>query len=827
MDRSAYTHGGVFHVAPGDPQAVMPGGQGRLIVRVRDRSGMPLHRAAVTATINGVAHRQPTDERGRAQLDVPAGVATVGASYAHGVPDRAFPEAPWPTFADDTEPNVAIVAGQVILLTLMPNVSFEPRHTFQWQNRVLRETIYAGRGGVDAGGGADRPPGTRKIRLGQFIHLYEQVLDGRAFGAALSGAGTAREREFDAASHADLMRRLFALFARDAGAVQIPVWLRHMVVQYSGLRYNDQRPPPPASATPAHGHARPADLYTCAHHTYVSPTIYVARLRLIDAQTEVDGLSDALLREIAEEIAYVLETPTPGAPPPPAGSGRGAGRRRAPPSVLSRVLEVVAHNGDLPAQPAVDAARVVAALRDPAASAHRLELVKRVLPALSWVWARELTEDQALGILMTRMALPRPADAGLWKRIVGRTRLHFDTTDPQWLSFEHTDDPNYPAAPAAPWNLVVRQSGYEYVHNFWKSRQAADLMLAMPSSVCNEIVEQLSEVRGIHLTQGGIPRDADVCQLGVNPMAPQPVAPLVAPAAPSPDAGPPAPAEGAPADGAPAEGAPVAPPAPPPTPSSPYRLFRVRSETDVRNLREGAYGFFIGWKPIQSLLLSELGDNAVFQRHLEAMERLALRQPRAQYTPTTPAQLAALNHAIGVASRARPPQTPPTQLTQTEGEASAVDYDPAHHMDPATDFATAADIQRAGQPPGSPSPKTAPFLKYAFESTYVLVRRDQATDPRYNRMLMFGHIFVVVRPAGRDILTFETASPTGISRRGFAELTSPTCYFGTPPNPAATMRPEIYGRPFVPREDQLLNQVDPGRMLFVGTPGQPGPYDAD
>src|SRR5689334_4295274 len=131
MDRSEYLQGGVLSVAPGGAtNNGVVAGRARLVVKVRDRSGLPLPRARVTATINGAAAPEArADANGRAELDLPAGTGTVRAEYdllqdaQPSITARAYPAGPWPTFAGD-EQAVTLPAGQTFVLTLMPDTEY-------------------------------------------------------------------------------------------------------------------------------------------------------------------------------------------------------------------------------------------------------------------------------------------------------------------------------------------------------------------------------------------------------------------------------------------------------------------------------------------------------------------------------------------------------------------------------------------------------------------------------------------------------------------------------------------------------------------------------
>jgi hypothetical protein len=837
MNRSDYLSGGTLSAAPGDAvnNAVAPN-RVKLVVRVRDRSGMPLQGARVTATINDAPVNQAADAQGRVELDVPAGTGTVKADFdlardaQPAVAPRPFPASPWPVFLADSQP-VTVTGGSTFVLTLMPDVSHTPRHKYQWQNPFLRRTLYHAAGGTDTAGAsttasatpaakAPPPPRTRNTLLAFFLSTYGQILDQqqKSGGHVQLQSDTAKLSSSFGDDHTGLMKQVFALFARDQDASVIPPWLRYIIVHFSGFRYN-------------------AGTGTSAHNTYQRPQTYVGRLRQADLHTELDGVSADQLLEICEELAQALPLPDP---------------KAKTVSPHFNAFEAKLRTGsDIASAPGGRGAKaLVQALRDPAYKGSRADLIKCVAGGLSWVFAEALSDEQAQGILLARLALQKPNEDGLWARVVGRTRLRYDVTSADWNSFEQ----GKPALPANKSPYYAAGGSTEMAA--WKSVQQATLDPVCASAVCNQIVEQASAARGVPLP-GGIPQNSRVCVLGARPTLPPPPPP--SPATPA-DAGT-TPASttsgdatsgdaGTTTDTSSSTAAPPTPAGPPPEDAG-FRLFRIRNATDLANVAPGSLVFFVGWGAIKPM--DQMTEYGVRGTDIAFMENFRVRSVRKWRRWE---ELSDKDWRKGKKPPADPDKlfldpdsgTPPVTLnldglsfvTNDNLSPRVGTKNDNHTNAPESDSLTVTGsdlgifkLLLSFPPPKSGTPQP---------DTFLLVRRETDRDTDCTQYFCFIHIAIAVRPLGGDaLLTFETApGPTGLAVRTLADMTGPATFVATPPkasllphegtaDPAPdALRPELYGFPFVPRPDSLTTQDTPGGMLYVGNPpSQPGPYDGD
>jgi hypothetical protein len=712
---------------------------------------------------------------------------------------------------------LTVTGGSTFVLTLMPDVSHTPRHKYQWQNPFLRHTLYHATGGTDTAGASTttsatpaggKAPRTRNTNLAFFLSTYGQILDQTQNGGGhvKLQSDTAKLSSDFGDDHTALMKQVFALFARDQDGSVIPPWLRYMIVHFSGFRYN-------------------AGTGTSAHNTYQAPQKYVGRLRQADLHTELDGVSDNQLLEICEELAQALPLPDP---------------KVKNSSPHYNAFEARMRSGaDIASAPGGRGAKaLVQALRDPAYKGSRVDLIKCVAGGLSWVWADALSDEQAQGILLARLALQKPNEDGLWARVVGRTRLRYDVTSGDWNSFEQ----GQPALPAA--KSPYHAAGASTDMAAWKSVQEDTLDPVCASAVCNQIVEQASAARGVHLV-GGIPQNSRKCIQGARPTLPP--APPPTPTTPTDAASTPGDATSstAPSDASSSSAGDAAAPTPtgPPPEDAAYRLYRIRNATDLANVAPGSIVFFVGWGAIKPM--DQMSEYGVRGTDIPFMENFLVRTVRkwrrweelsdkdwrkGKKPPADPNKLFLDNDS----------STPPVALnldslsfvTNDNLSPRVGTKNDSHTNAPESDSLTVcSDLGVFKLLLTFPAQKngTAP------EPTFLLVRRETDRDTDCTQYFCFIHTAIAVRPLGGDaLLTFETApGPTGLAIRTLADMTGPAAFVATPPKASlvpdpSALRPELYGFPFVPRPDSLTTQDTPGGMLYVGNPpSQPGPYDGD
>ncbi|MFO0618010.1 MAG: hypothetical protein U0414_35795 [Polyangiaceae bacterium] len=279
--------------------------------------------------------------------------------------------------------------------------------------------------------------------------------------------------------HKEAVERLFDVFAADDGKEPlIPLWVRYMVLHFSGFRYNGQ------SAKQKWGDRR------CAHTTYSPPDIICLAAREYEISTDKEiAKLDASVRD---ELALAYQGLLPLFDP------KDQGAKSDPKYELTRAVLSDLKNGDA----------LLKTLHSSDEEARaRIGVIEPIALSLATAWRKTMTDDQALGTLYSRFERGEFKDCPrVWKKIVTQTVLRNDTKDPDWEVFDD-EEGKFPEK----WNTALRKPKSDAWH--WKKKQGADLTIAPRQAVCNEIAEMGAYTRGLTWRElpGGIGADASCC----------------------------------------------------------------------------------------------------------------------------------------------------------------------------------------------------------------------------------------------------------------------------------------------------------------------------